>query len=108
MVRVPKAMPTRTTCVPCRAIRIKKEVSKMKMEEIRVRDRMRMRGLKNKGLIEISQDTKTGDFVLIMSKGTHRKWLFFNFPDGMWRASCPKEQVLDVVKDFLTEKILKD
>ena len=86
----------------------KKEVSKMKMEEIRVRDRMRMRGLKNKGLIEISQDTKTGDFVLIMSKGTHRKWLFFNFPDGMWRASCPKEQVLEVAKDFLTEKILKD
>ena len=80
----------------------------MKIEEIRIRDRIRMRGLKNKGLIEISQDTKTGDFVLIMSKGTHRKWLFFNFPDGMWRASSPKEQVLDVVKDFLTEKILKD
>jgi len=80
----------------------------MKMEEIRVRDRMRMRGLKNKGLIEISQDTKTGDFVLIMSKGTHRRWLIFNFPDGMWRVSCPKEQVLEVVKDFLTNIILKD
>jgi hypothetical protein len=86
----------------------KEEVSKMKMEEIRVRDRMRMRGLKNQGLIEISQDPKTGDFVLIMSKGTHRRWLLFNFPDGMWRTSCPKEQVLDVVKDFLTGKILKD
>jgi hypothetical protein len=80
----------------------------MKMEEIRVRDRMRMRGLKNKGLIEISQDTKTGDFILIMSKGTHRKWLLFNFPDGMWRAECSKEEVSDVVKDFLTEKIIKD
>jgi hypothetical protein len=85
-----------------------KEVSKMKMEEIRVRDRMRMRGLKNKGLIEISQDPTTGDFVLVMSKGSHRKWLLFNFPDGMWRASCPKEQVSEAVKDFLTEKILKD
>jgi hypothetical protein len=80
----------------------------MKIEEIRVRDRMRMRGLKNKGLIEISQDTKTGDFVLIVSKGTHRKWLLFNFPDGMWRAECSKEQVLEVVKDFLAERILKD
>jgi hypothetical protein len=85
-----------------------KEVSKMKMEEIRVRDRMRMRGLKNKSLIEISQDPKTGDFVLIMSKGTHRKSLLFNFPDGMWRAECSKEEVLNIVKDFLTEKILKD
>jgi hypothetical protein len=80
----------------------------MKIEEIRVRDRMRMRGLKNKGLIEISQDPKTGDFVLIMSKGTHRKWLLFNFPDGMWSATGPKEEVLEVVKDFLTERILKD
>jgi hypothetical protein len=79
----------------------------MKMEEIRVRDRMRMRGLKNKSLIEISQDPKTGDFVLVMSKGSHRKWLLFNFPDGMWRAECSKKEVSDVVKDFLTDKILK-
>jgi hypothetical protein len=78
----------------------------MKMEEIRVRDRMRMRGLKNKSLIEISQDPKTGDFVLVMSKGSHRKWLLFNFPDGMWRAECSKEEVSDVVKDFLNGKIL--
>jgi hypothetical protein len=85
-----------------------KKVSKMKVEEIRVRDRIRMRGLKNKGLIEISQDPKTGDFVLIMGKGIHKRCLIFNFPEGMWRATCPKEQVLDVVKDFLTEKILKD
>ena len=47
----------------------KKGVSKMKIEEIRVRDRIRMRGLKNKGMIEISQDPKTGDFVLILGKG---------------------------------------
>jgi len=46
----------------------------MKIEEIRVRDRMRMRGLKNKGLIEISQDPMTGDFILVMGKGIHKKW----------------------------------
>ena len=80
----------------------------MKIEEIRVRDRIRMRGLKSKSLIEISQDPKTGDFVLVMSKGSHRKWLLFNFPDGMWRAEGPKEEVLNVVKDFLAEKILKN
>ena len=79
----------------------------MKIEEIRVRDRMRMRGLKNKGLIEISQDIKTGNFVLTMGKGIHKRWLIFNFPEGMWRAECSKEQVLDVVKNFLTEKILR-
>ena len=82
-------------------------MSKIKMEEIRVKDRMRIRGLKNRAFIEISQDTKTGDFVLVMSKRTHKKWLLFNFPEGMWKASCPKEQVLDIVKDFLTDKILK-
>jgi hypothetical protein len=80
----------------------------MKIEEIKVKDRIGMRGLKNKGLIEISQDPKTGNFVLIMGKGIHKRWLLFNFPEGMWRATCPKDQVLDVVKDFLTERILKD
>jgi hypothetical protein len=95
-------------CVPRRALKIKKEVPEMKIEEVRIRDRIRMRGLKNKGLIEISQDTKTGDFVLIMSKGIHKRWLIFNFPEGMWRARCTKEEVLDAVTDFFTEKILKD
>jgi len=80
----------------------------MKMEEIRIRDRTRMRGLKNKGLIEISQDPKTGDFVLIMGKGIHKKWLLFNLPEGMWRARCSKEEVLDIVKNFLAERILGD
>jgi len=80
----------------------------MEIEEIRIRDRTRMRGLKNKGLIEISQDSTTGDFVLIMGKGIRKKWLLFNLPEGMWRARCSKEEVLDVVKDFLAEKVLKD
>jgi hypothetical protein len=40
----------------------------MRIEEMKVRDRIGMRGLKNKGLIEITQDPKAGDFVLIMSK----------------------------------------
>ena len=80
----------------------------MEIEKIRIRDRTRMRGLRNKGLTEISQDPKTGDFVLIMNKGIRKKWLLFNFPEGMWRAKCSKEEVLDVVRDFLAEKILKD
>jgi len=80
----------------------------MEIEEIRIRDRTRMRGLKNKGLIEISQDSTTGDYVLIMGKGIRKKWLLFNLPEGMWRARCSKEEVLDVVKDFLAEKVLKD
>ena len=80
----------------------------MKIEEIRIRDRTGMRGLKNKGLIEISQDPMTGDFVLIMGKGIRKKWLLFNLPEGIWRARCSREEVLDVVKDFLAEKVLTD
>jgi hypothetical protein len=80
----------------------------MEIEEIGVRDRTGMRGLKNKGMIEISVDPRTGDFVLVMAKGIHRKWLIFNLPEGMWRARCPKGEVLDAVKDFLAEKVLTD
>jgi len=43
-----------------------------------------------------------------MSKGVHKRWSLFNLPDGTWRPSCPKEQVIQVVKNFLTEEILKD
>ena len=79
----------------------------MKVEEIRIRDRLRMRGLKNKGMVEISQDPKTGEFVLVGGYGIHRKWLLFNLPEGMWRARGPKEEVLNVARDFLAERILK-
>jgi hypothetical protein len=75
-------------------------------EEIKVRDRMKIRGLRNKGIVEILQDPKTGDFVIIMGKGIHREMLMFNLPEGMWRARCSKEEVLGVVTDFITEKVL--
>jgi len=78
----------------------------MEKEKFGIWGRVRMRGLKNKGLIEISQDPKSGDYVLIVSKGIQRKWLVFNLPEGMWRVRCSKEEVLEAVNDFLAGKIL--
>jgi len=78
----------------------------MEIEEIRVRDRLKIRGLRNKGIVEILENPKTGDFVLIMGKGIRREWGIFNLPEGMWRAKCSREEVLDVVKDFLVNKVL--
>ncbi len=78
----------------------------MEKEKIGVCGRVRMRGLKNKGLVEISQDKKKGDYVVVMSTGIRRKWLIFNLPEEMWRVRCSKEEVLSVVKDFLTDKIM--
>jgi len=78
----------------------------MEKEKIGVWGRVWMRGLKNKGLLEISQDQKRGDYVLIMSTGIRRKWLMFNLPEEMWRVRCSKEEVLPVIDNFLNEKIL--
>ena len=78
----------------------------MEKEKIGVWGRLKMRGLKNKGLIEISQDPKKAGYVLVMSKGIQRKWLMFNFPEEMWRVRCAKEEVLPSINDFLNEKIL--
>jgi len=78
----------------------------MEIEEIRVRDRLKVRGHKHRAMIEVLQNSKTGDFVVIMAKGIHREMLMFNFPEGMWRAKCSQEEVLDVVKDFLLNKVL--
>ena len=78
----------------------------MDIEEIGVRARLGMRGLKNRGIIEISENPRTGDFVLVIGKGTRRKWLMFNLPEGMWWVRCKKEEVSEAVNKFLTEKVL--
>ena len=78
----------------------------MEKEQIGVSSRVGMRGLRNKGLIEISEDPKKADYVLIMSKGIRRKWLMFNFPEEMWRVRCSKEEIAPVISGFLAEKIL--
>ncbi|MBA7653385.1 hypothetical protein ES703_61233 [subsurface metagenome] len=83
---------------------------KTEIEEIGVGTRLRMRGLKNRGMMEISEDPKSGDFVLVISKGIrekwYRKWLRINLPQGMWRVKCSKEEVSEAVNKFLSEKIL--
>jgi hypothetical protein len=82
----------------------------MEIEEIGVGARLGIRGLSNRGLMEISEDTKSGDFVLVISKGIrnkwYRKWLRINLPEGMWRVKCKKEEVSEVLNKFLAEKIL--
>jgi len=78
----------------------------MEREQIGVWGRVKARGLKNKGYIEITQDQKSTDYVLFMSKGVQRKWLLFNFPEEMWRVRCSKEEVKTVINDFLNEKVV--
>jgi len=75
----------------------------MEKEKIGVTDRIKMKGLKNMGLIEISQDTKTGEFVLVMARGIEKKGLIFNVPKEMWRVRCKKEEVPGVVRDFVAQ-----
>lgn len=82
----------------------------MEIEGIGVGKRLGMRGMRNKGVIEISQDPKSGNFVLVIGKGIrdkwYRKWLRLNIPEAMWRVKCSKEEVAEAVNRFLSEKIL--
>lgn len=82
----------------------------MEIEEIGVGSRLRMRGLKNRGLMEVSEDPSTGDFVLVISKGIrdkwYRKWLRINLPEKMWRVKCSKDEVSETVNRFLAEEVL--
>jgi hypothetical protein len=65
-----------------------------------------MKGLKNKGLIQISEDKKTGDFVVIVRKGIKREWGILNLPQGLWRITCKRDEVREAVDKVLVEKIL--
>jgi len=80
----------------------------MEKEKVGVGARVKTKGLKSKGIIEIAQEPGSGDMVMFMSKGVRKKWLVFNFPEEMWRVRCKKEEVPDIVKDYLSESILKD
>ncbi len=80
----------------------------MELEEIRVRDRLKTRGLKHKAMIEIMQNPRSGEFVIVMATGIHKEWGVFNLPDGMWRAKCTREEIPGVVGNFLAEKVLAE
>ncbi len=82
------------------------EERSIEFEAIGVRDRLFMRGLRTRGLIEVSQDRRTGDVVLIGSGEVRRKWLLFNLPQGMWRMRGSREQVLEAARKLLEERIL--
>jgi len=66
------------------------------------------RGLRNKGMIEISQDHKTGESVLVAVKAIRKKRLVFYWTDTMWRGRGSKEEVLEESKRLLEEMILAD
>ena len=82
----------------------------MEIEEIGVGSRLRMRGVKNRGLMEVSEDPDTGAFVLVISRGIrekwYRKWLRINLPEKMWRVKCSKDEVSETVNRFLAEEVL--
>lgn len=80
----------------------------MELEKTKVSSMISRRGLRNKGMIEISQDPKSGEYVLVAAIGIRRKWIMFNFPEAMWRGHGSKEEVLEMSKRLLEETILAD
>jgi hypothetical protein len=80
----------------------------MEIEKIKTRQLMSAMKGTNRGLIQISEDKKTGNFMIILGKGIHRQWGVFNLPQGLWRVTCKKEEVKEAVDRLLTEQILTD
>ena len=79
----------------------------MEIEKIKLTQLIsKMKGQKNKGLIQISEDKKTGGYLVIVGKGIHREWGLFNLPQGLWQVRCSKEEVKEAVDKLLDEKIL--
>jgi hypothetical protein len=78
----------------------------MEMEKTTVRAMLWRRGFKNRGMIEICQDSRTGEFVMVAAKGIRRKWLLFNLPEAMWKGRGSKEDVLEASRQLLADEIL--
>ena len=77
------------------------------VKELR-RDLINLQKVLNTGMIDISQDLKTGESVLVALKGIRRKQLGFCWPEKMWRGRGSKEEVLQQSKRLLEEMILAD
>ncbi len=81
----------------------------MQIEQIKTSSLLTgLKGLKNIGMIYISEDKKTHDSVIVVAKGIHREYGLFNLPHAMWRVTCKTEEVKQVVDQLLSEKILAD
>jgi hypothetical protein len=78
----------------------------MEVEEISLQQKLRMRGLVKKGLVEIMQHPETREFIVIIGKASHKRGLVFNLPAGLWRMKGSKAEVSRALKDFLDEMIL--
>jgi hypothetical protein len=82
----------------------------MEIKEIGVGARLGMRGLRERGMIEIAEDPKDGNYILVIGKGIrqkwYRKWLKVNMPEAMWQIKCSKGEVPTAVNKFLSENIL--
>lgn len=79
----------------------------MEIEEMKLRGLISaIKGQKNKGLIQVSENAKTGEYVVIVGKGIKREWGMFTLPQGLWRIRCRKEEVREAIDKLLTEKIL--
>ncbi len=80
----------------------------MQLEETKTRSLLGMRGLRNKGLMVVSQDPRTEDYVLVAARNIRRKYLIFNLPEKMWKGRGSKEDVLTEAKRLLDETLLSD
>ncbi len=78
----------------------------MEVEEISLQQKLRMRGLVNKGLVEIMQHPETGEFIIVIGKASHKRGFIFNLPAGLWRMRGSKADISRALKDFLDEMIL--
>jgi hypothetical protein len=80
----------------------------MEIVEITERERLGLRRLGRRGIIEVLQDPKSEEYVLAMSKGVSKGWVQSHSFAGMTQIRCSKEELLGAVQDFLVNKILAD
>ena len=82
----------------------------MEIKEIGIGSLLRQRGLRMSCMIEIAEDSKSGNYILFISSGIrqkwYRKWLRVDMPEAMWQIRCSKDEILTAVNKLLSEKIL--
>lgn len=82
----------------------------MEIKEVGIGARLGLRGLRQRGMVEICDDPATGEFTLFIGRGIrqrwYRRWLKVNLPEKMWQVKCSREELAGAIDRLLTENLL--
>lgn len=77
----------------------------MEVEEIGIRDHLKMRKMQDLAVVEVMHDPDSDVYRLVMGIDIEKK-LLTSTPRKLVRVTCTRDEIPDVIQRYLDEEIL--